>query len=502
MRSTFSGLELARRALQTQQVALNTVGHNIANANTKGYSRQEVITSATGPYTSPSNIRPMKAGQIGTGVSVVAIQRQFDKYTANQWRLENSLLAQWSQKKLGMEQIEAIFNEPSEGSVRRAVDEFWSALQQLAIEPTELSSRALVRQAGITMVDAFKTMDRQLEQVDRDYDELLKGAVAEINSLLNQITDINRRIVKVTAMGDYPNDLLDQRDLMLDKLTELINVDMEENSRGDLKLSFAGVTLVDFVGLGTEVARFKEENGAIILVNSNGDKVTDEEGDEVDVFGNILHGKVKGILDAKDAVHRYRGHLAEYALGYVDAINKQHNEGFDLSGENGVAFFVFDGEEIDIAGLGIDEKIQLIKKLEVNPEIMKNLTKIAARENFDPENPDANLGDGSNAVKMAELRHSGNLSYAGKEVTFDQYYRAVIADLGIETNETIQMTENQRALAQQFELRQEVFRGVSLDEEMTKMVQYQHSYAAAARLTTTIDEMIDLIVNRLGIVGR
>ncbi|SHK14194.1 flagellar hook-associated protein 1 FlgK [Anaerobranca californiensis DSM 14826] len=470
MRSTFSGLELARRALQTQQVALNTVGHNIANANTKGYSRQEVITSATGPYTSPSNIRPMKAGQIGTGVSVVAIQRQFDKYTANQWRLENSLLAQWQQKKLGMEQIEAIFNEPSEGSVRKAVDEFWSALQQLAIEPTELSSRALVRQAGVTMVDAFKTMDRQLEQVDRDYDELLKGAVAEINSLLNQITDINRRIVKVTAMGDYPNDLLDQRDLMLDKLTELINVDMEENSRGDLKLTFAGVTLVDFVGVGTEVARFKEEGGEIIL------------GENINVFEHILHGKVKGILDAKGAVKRYRDHLAEYALGYVKAINEQHQQGFDLNGDSGLDFFVFDGEES-------------IKNLKVNPEIMNDLTKIAAGTT-------QNLGDGSNAVKMAELRHQGNLEYAGKEVTYDQYYRAVIADLGIETNETIQMTENQRTLAQQFELRQEVFRGVSLDEEMTKMVQYQHSYAAAARLTTTVDEMIDLIVNRLGIVGR
>lgn len=469
MRSTFSGLELARRALQTQQTALHTVGHNISNANTPGFSRQEVVTSATGPYTSPSNIRPMKAGQIGTGVSVVSIKRQFDRFTANQWRLENSLLAQWSQKQSAMEQIEAIFNEPSDASLRRAVDGFWSALQQLAIEPTELSSRALVRQTAVTMVDSFRTMDRQLAQVDRDYDELMRGSVAEVNSLLNQISDVSRRIVRVTAMGDQPNDLLDQRDLLLDRLTELINVEQVENERGDLQLSFAGNILVDFVGTGHEIPRFGiNTDGALTL-----------DGVAVNI-ADIEHGRIKGIIEAKGAVARYREHLSTYALGYVDALNGQHRDGMDLNEDPGEDLFEHSGT---------------IESLRVNQVIIDDLTKIAASLT-------GAQGDGSNAVALAALRHSGNLTYGGKEVTFDQFYRAVIATLGIETDETIQMTDNQRALAQQFALRQEVFRGVSLDEEMMKMVQFQHSYAAAARLTTAIDEMIDLIVNRMGIVGR
>ncbi|QNO14476.1 flagellar hook-associated protein FlgK [Alkalicella caledoniensis] len=485
MRSTFSGLELARRALQTQQTALNTVGHNISNANTPGYSRQEVVTSPTGPYTSPSNIRPMAAGHIGTGVAVVSIQRQFDKYVANQWRLENGLLAQWNQKQLAMQQIESIFNEPSESSLRMAVDEFWSALNQLAIEPTELSSRALVKQTAITMVDTFKTMDRQLDQISKDYDELGRAAVSEINSLVKQIEDVNKRIVRSTAMGDQPNDLLDQRDLLLDKLTELVNVDMEENNRGDMRISFGGHVLVPYVGENHESLKFNYHNEQMTLVRSSDDVVVLTH---TQVENNITHGKVKGIFESKEAIAKYQDYLEEYAMGYVNALNAQHNQGVGLNGQTDIDFFVttLDGEGNPIPG---------IKGLAVNPAIINDLGLIAASAS-------GAKGDGTNAVELAALRHGGNLEYAGQNVTFDQFYRAVIADLGIETDETIKMTDNQKILAYQFELRQEQFRGVSLDEEMTKMVQYQHSYAAAARLTTAIDEMIDVIVNRLGIVGR
>lgn len=498
MRSAFSGLELARRALQTQQTSLNTVGHNIANANTPGYSRQEVITSATGPYTSPSNVRPMKAGQIGTGVGIVAIKRQFDKYVANQWRHENALLAQWSQKQSAMEQIEAIFNEPSDSSLRKSVDDFWSALNQLAIEPTELSSRALVRQTAITMIDSMKTMDRQLEQVDTDYNELARAGVNEINSLLTQIEAVSIRIVRSTAMGDQPNDLLDQRDLLLDKLTELINVNIEENPQkpGDIQISFGEngdqKILVPFVGSGTQGERFD--------YTAQGGKIT--IGGE-DVTNSVTQGKMKGILESKEAVAKYRNYLSEYAYNYLDAINEQHTEGFDLNGDAGIPIFVLQD------GTWPDSDHFDIKDLQVNPDIINNLTKIAASDKA-PVSDDAehkgdnytHKGDGANAVKLAAIRHSGEMQYSGATVTYDQFYRAVVADLGIETDQTIKMTDNQQVLAYQFELRQEQFRGVSLDEEMTKMVQYQHSYAAAARLTTTIDEMIDIIVNRLGTVGR
>ncbi len=488
MRSTFSTLELAKRALQTQHTAMSVVGHNIANANSPGYSRQEVIMTATGPYTSPSNIRPMKAGQIGTGVSIKSIERQFDRYVSNQWRLENSLLSQWKMKQSGMTQIEAIFNEPSNSSLRMAIDDFWSALQQLAVEPTELSSRALVRQTGITMVDSFKTMDRQLTQVHKDFDEIQKGSVFEINSLLDQIRDVNQRIVRVRAMGDMPNDLMDQRDLLLDRLTEIIPIEMTDRGNGDLKISFQGIELVNYTTEHEPTPRFRLNDAGLDIVQyDDAGNVTAVILDNTQTRGAIMdgHGKLKGVFQAQDSIEKYRGYLNNYVKTYVDELNAVHMQGYGTNNVTGTPFFLYDTTAENI-----------ISSLQVNPDIISNLNNIAAASEPDK------FGDGSNALEFAKVRHAEVLSFDGKAVNFDQYYRAFIAELGIEANETNQYVENQEILAYQFEIRQESIRGVSIDEEMTKMVQYQHSYNAAARLTTAIDEMIETIVSRLGIVGR
>ncbi|WP_350344126.1 flagellar hook-associated protein FlgK [Proteinivorax tanatarense] len=529
MRSTFSGLELSRRALMTQQSAVNVVGHNVANANTPGYSRQEVVTSATGPYTSPSNVRPTGAGQIGSGVEIKSIERQFDSHIAAQYRLENSLQSQWEQKYSSMDQIEAIFNEPSDSSLRKTVDEFWSALQQLTTEPTELSSRALVRQSATSMVNTFQTMDRQLEQVSTDLDESIRAEANQINSTLKQIEDLNKRIVKINAMGDSPNDLMDQRDLLIDDLTEVLNVNVIEHANGDLTVTFPSengedIQLIDTVSSGNSVAELSynttdNDPGILTVVPAGEEEFVDISREEV------TQGKIKGMFDSQDAVERYQGELQTYATSYTEAINEQHRQGFDLNGSSGQDFFV-----------GTDD----ISTLAINPEINEDLSLIAAAgpQSLTPIDGDGNpteplsynedgelvdvdgnivtdvegkiasgelvfaKGDGENAKAMAELRHELAMEHQGTEVTFDGYYRSVIAELGIETDESFQMMENQKALANQFDMRQEQIRGVSLDEEMTKMIQYQHSYVAASRFTNTIDEMIDTIVNRLGIVGR
>ncbi|WP_353893730.1 flagellar hook-associated protein FlgK [Proteinivorax hydrogeniformans] len=503
MRSTFSGLELARRALQTQQKAVNVVGHNVANANTKGYSRQEVVTQATGPYTSPSNVRPTGAGQIGSGVKVESIQRQFDNHIAEQYRLENSLESQWQQKHNGMEQIEAIFNEPSDSSLRRAVDDFWSALQQMTTEPTELSSRAIVRQSAIAMVDTFQTMDRQLEQVSKDYDESIKADVSQANSKIRGIADLNERIVKIKAMGDSPNDLMDQRDVLIDELTEVINVKTEHHDNGDLTVQFPlgegdYVTIIDGVTSGKNFGQFGYDidvdnpgKGQLSVKEASELPIDDVDAQEID-RKQVAHGKIKGMFEAQDEVDTYRRYLTDYASEYTNAINEQHREGFDLNGNEGIDFFV---------NIGNEEEFE-ISTLAVNPAIVDELSLIAAAGKGPDEDGEFAEGNGENALAMAELRHENSMEFKGADVTFDGFYRSVVAELGISTNESYQMLENQKSLAYQFEMRQEEVRGVSLDEEMTKMIQYQHSYVAASRLTNTIDEMIDTIVNRLGVVGR
>ena len=146
MRSTFAGIETAYRALQANQLALDITGHNIANANTEGYSRQVATFSATAPYTNPAFNRSATAGQIGTGVEVAYITRMRDMFVDLQIRQENHALGRWTARYENLHQLELIYNEPSETGIADALDQFWTALQDLANRAENTSVRAVVQQ--------------------------------------------------------------------------------------------------------------------------------------------------------------------------------------------------------------------------------------------------------------------------------------------------------------------------------------------------------------------
>ncbi len=213
--STFAGLETARRAIATQQSALYTTGHNIANANTLGYSRQTIEFQATNAFPTASMNSPVIAGQVGTGVEVGSIQRYRDSFLDSQYRQQSTDLGYWSSQATGLHRMEEVLNEPSDYGLSSVLNQFWSSLGDLATNPNDNAARRVVLERGQAVADTFNYLDDQLNVNKKNIGTQINNTEVKVNSLLNQINDLNSEIAKIDASVYLPNDLYDQRHMLV-----------------------------------------------------------------------------------------------------------------------------------------------------------------------------------------------------------------------------------------------------------------------------------------------
>jgi flagellar hook-associated protein 1 FlgK len=540
MRTTFFGLEIVRKGLQTQQRALDVTGHNIANANTPGYTRQSAIIGTTTPWTLPGMNKPFQAGQVGTGAKVEEIRRIRDAFIDVQVRNESKELGYWEAKADVLQKLEVIINEPSDSGIRTVMDQFWASLQELSKNPESEAVRATVRQRGIAVADTFNHIHRQLGELREDINASVKVKVSQINSLATQIRDLNDQIVRIEVNKlENANDLRDRRDNQLDELSKLVDIRYNEDQYGAVRVSVGGKGLV----LGSRVDLLE----AVDLGETNGlVTVRWQDGGPLSLSSGELLGLIQsmGYLDAaggelKGTIPEMTLELNHLANSIVTATNWVHLQGYPKSGDKGVLFFQQKTDEngglLPVNAWGI----------RVSDAIMADTANIAASQE---ENM---TGDGSNALALAQLKHmlavvtdanylknppaipstmynppgdpegealqfenyfeffkhfltseDGYNSNLAPTATFDDYFRGIVGRLGINTQEAERMALNQEMLVGQQLNRREVLSGVSLDEEMTNMIMFQHAYNAAARAITTMDEMLDVLINRVGIVGR
>ncbi len=469
MRSSFFGLEIARRALFTQQQSLDITAHNIANADTKGYSRQVGIHSATYPGLTYSLNRPTYAGLMGTGVEIQEIRRMRDSFIDSDFRDENQILGEWETKSELLQNIEYIFNEPSDTGIRTVLDEFWNSFQELSKTPESTAARSLVYQRGISLSETINHTYSQLNKLQTQVNESIEIKVRGINSLSSQIADLNDLIHKVEAAGDNANDLRDKRDLLADELSKIVRIHVNEDNRGMYTVSVSGAALV----IGTESSPLEFD------VNDISDNIMFKDmGYELIPNG----GELKGLFNARDIIiPQYLNKLEQMAGRLIVEVNAIHKNGYSLGAD----------EKCDLEFFAIPSGDNSL--IAVNP-VLADVEKIAAAT--EPDAP----GDGSNALKIAQLRYKKIPDLGNASV--DDFTDSMIAILGVEAQEAIRMTENQQLLLTQIEYRRESVSGVSLDEELTNMIKFQHAYNSAARMVTAIDEMLDVVVNRMGIVGR
>lgn len=469
MRSTFFGLNIARRALQTQQRALDVMGHNIANANTPGYSRQVARQVTTPPFTLPSRMRPMSAGQVGTGVQIAAITRMRDDFIEMQLRNETHSSGQWQARRNALHQVEIILMEPSDYSLRDSMDKFWESLQGLHKDPESSGARAVVREQAISLTQSFQHVHKQLSDLQTDLDRLVAMDVERINSISERLADVNEQIRRVSISGQNPNDLLDTRDQLLLELSELTDVNIVTMDDGTVSVNIDGLSIV------------------------NGDRSTAlrTETDPATGFVNIYwgntnrevrptNGHIAGVLDARDdLIPQYLDDLDTLANELIEKFNEVHREGFTLDDQPGGDFFT--GAGGGAANIGIHQ------------DILDDLNAIAASGDGTP-------GDGSNALRLADVYNDPTI--IDGTTSLADFFTSLVSGVGVASQKAKHMVDSQAVLVDHLQGRQDSISGVDLDEEMVDMIRFQQAYNAAARVVTAMDEVIETIISRMGVVGR
>lgn len=533
MSSTFMGLETAKRALTAQQHALQTTGHNIANANTPGFTRQRVDLQQSDAFSKAGMNQPSTPGQMGTGVDSNTVARIRDQYLDVQYRGENAKLGYWETKNENLSRMEDLMNEPTDEGVANAMDEFWKSLQDLSANPEDSGARSVVRQRGEAMVDTFSYISNSLQANKTDLDAQIDNETGQFNSLLSQISSVNEQIAGVEPHGKVPNDLYDERDRLIDELSSMATLEVKRNPSGGNANSNAEGTVDIFMTSDTGERLQKLVDGnALAYQEVSVEKSAGRDGHVETASFEWANGKagtnITNPSDSANAFMQSSGSMQglHEAYGYMDeasgeveglytdmldsidtmvttfanALNETHREGWTMNDVEagtkgaGVDFFSFDPAVLENKGAA--------SALRVSEDVKADLNNIAAAT--ESENGTGYAGNGSNALNLANVKDADlNFGENGENSTSVQrFYQGVIGQMAVDASEANQKTNITQSLTSSADERRMSVSGVSMDEEMANMIQFQHAYNAASRSVTTFDEMLDRIINNMGLVGR
>ncbi|MBP2628682.1 MAG: flagellar hook-associated protein FlgK [Firmicutes bacterium] len=492
MSSTFGGLNIVGRGLTAQQVSLETVGHNIANGNTVGYSRQSVNLVTTNPQ---SGFGANGTYQTGTGVNISSITRARDTFVDKQMWKESSSLGYGQTMEYSLGKIEGVFQEPSDTGVQTVLNQFWTSLQTLSTNASDEGTRTTVRQRGVEVVNAIQHAGQQLQDLVTDINSTLEIKVDDINQITNEISGLNRQIVNVETGGtDHANDLRDRRDTLVDQLSKMVNIVVSEDKTGSYNIQTSGIPLVI------------DSTSQKLTTVSTTDPTYGYAIENVVAVGstqsiNFTNGEVKGLLDGRDSkqagVRGYLDQLNTVSQFLLQDFNDVHKAGFGTDNISGRNFFGADGT--DYTTWTPSDGESWISELKVNSLItdpVNGLSKIAAKTLSTQ-----GRASGDNAVLLGNRLKTDIRPILG-DASLDSYYSSLIATLGVQSQDIQRQTDNQQTLIDQITNWRESTAGVNMDEEMTNMIKFQKGYNAAARVMTTMDEMLDKLINSTGTVGR
>ncbi len=518
MRSTFHGIEVMKRSMFTHQTSLQTVGHNISNANTKGYSRQRVNHTSMFPLEYPSLMRSNLPGQMGQGVEFDSIKRIREAFLDAQYIKEQRDYGTWSIRNDTLNKVEAIMNEPSDTGIRRVLEKFWNSWQDLSKDSENLSARAVVRETAIATADAFNHVYRQLDDLEIDVRTSVEVKVRQINTYASQLSVLNEQVFRMELLGHNANDLRDKRDLIIDDLSKIMNISVVEEDDGYL-VSLGDTALVD----GNEVKTFVDssllqqayDDGQLTGGEVNGmfysiDRYTSYYKTQLNsMIVSLVEGEFKvtlpkgTVIPESAEIDAPPGLLEEDLVVTVKGINQMHQLGYQLGDPLTV------GEPLFVIKPGGTQ--MSAETITLNPNIVSNLSALASsNRTYKDSDGDEHVvvGNGMNALLISNIRNSKikfmdgtdqSLVVAG---TYDDFFRSLIGGLGVQAQEAKRQETNQRFLVESVDSKRQSISGVSMDEEMADMVKFQHAYNAAARQLTTFDEMLDKMINGMGTVGR
>jgi len=466
-----SSLTMARKALQTGQVAIQTTGHNIANANTPGYTRQRVDLVPTIPFSLGS------AGSVGTGVDVKVVTRLRDLMLDSQFRDAHQTLGRQETEEATLSQIEGLVGEPSDSGLASAMSALFGSFHDLANSPTDLAVRTVVRDKARALADQFHRLDDGFERLKIDLSNEISVDVKQVNGLARQIADLNGQIAMSEGGGGTANDLRDQRDQALDDLSKLVGGSVIEDIGGQVRVTLGGgLTLVDGqTTVPLEAAAFAP---------------TDPNyPDSVRLFlgGKLMTpggGRLAGLLNSRNSasgfVKGFQSQLDALAKAVAEKVNTIHVAGYGMDG-------ITTGNNL------FDPLGTTARSIAVDSAIEGDVTKIAAAGTADP-------GDNSNALALASLQDDSTAIAlpSGGTTTLGAYLSNLVSDLASQEAGAKRSVGLHTTMADFLTSRRDQSSGVSLDEEMTNLIRYQKAYEAAAHFVTVVNDLLGTLMTKLG----
>lgn len=622
MANAFSGIELGKRSIMAHSQQIQTAGHNISNADTEGYTRQRVQVKTFDPLYRPDLSRAETPGQIGQGTTIESVSRLRDELLDSRIVSQSNVESYWSTREKYFSMIEQVYNEPHEISVRTNMDKFWQSWQELSLHPESKAARQAVVTRGQSLANSVSQQFKSLSGIGTQINGDIQASVKQINDYASQIAGINGEIVRSKAMGDNPNDLMDRRDLLVEKLSSLANitVDTRDNDefmvhidgqilvQGSVNRSFTLETQTDGKGYdkvlwsdtGIEASVSGGQLGALLelrdvdlreqiqslnsmavnfssLVNdvhrsgigannvsgldffttypfvedvrgnfdSNGDGAVDSTylfsmkgtnvlnpQEKVGFEGVIvLSGQsssvsvpyysndtvaqvVDRINDSQSEVKAFLDRNNQLVLKATSAADKNNpdfvirhveDSGLFLSGYTGILSSsgeegAFDYARADAANVltGSFDVAPLVNPAEyiaVNAKIVNDVNNVAA--GFPDGRGRSMMGDGRSAVEIAAIRNTQVM--IGSSRTFDDYFADTVTKVGLKGEQAENMFLSQNSIMNDLRDLRDSISGVNIDEELADIIKFQHGYNAAAKFVSVIDEMLDTVINRLGV---
>ena len=443
----FSVLGIGLSGVQAAQRAVENAAHNVANANTDGYTRQRVTITSARPV-------PGTPGLRGSGVHAIDVARLRDALADLAFRGETAAGGAWSARAEVLGRAQQVLGPYGEGAPA-AVSRFWAAWQQLSTSPTDPASRQGVLDAGAALARTLNSAADGLDRLSLDVSARVDAGVAEANAVAGQLARLNAAISDATTAGQTPNDLLDERDRALDRLVRLTGATVRESETGRVDVYVGSQALVR----GETVAPLSATRvaGVTSVAHADGSPAA---------LGGQLGGYVDTLVRVLPALH---ADLDAVASGLASTVNATHRAGFDLDGAAGGDFFTG----------------TTARSLAVDPAL--TIRGVAASAFGAP-------ADGNNALALAQLRSAGAVG----GVSVGDAVNAFAGRLGAEAANATASARAAELVVSAVEQQRAESNGVSVNEEMADLVRYQRAYEAAARVVTVADELLDRLINGMG----
>lgn len=453
MSGLFQAINTSGNSLDVFQQELNTTSQNISNVNTAGYSRQTVTLNAL-PDTPYYNNGPQF---IGDGVSIGSVSRITDMFLQAQANANSSQLGQTSAQLNGSQQVEQALNEPSTTGISSALDAFWSSWSGLASDPSDISSRVAVQQAGINLASKIQGTYQQISAANQQNNQSIQSTISQIQTLANQIANLNVKIATAGGGGGSPNELLDQRDQALSQLSGLVDINTQTASNGAVLVYVNQMQLVNQQTAQTFPTNYDPTKSEVLM----------PDGTAISIRSGQLQGEMQASQNFTSSMSQL-DNLANTLKTQVNALHSTGTTGYTTTGQN-----FFDASSTGAGNFAVDPA------LAANPYLVVS-------------GSTSNLGDVNIAQAIEALQNAPQAALGNQSIT--GFYQGFVTSVGNNTQVLKNQQSTQQAVQTQVAQQISSVSGVNIDEEMTNMLKFQHSYQAAAKmLSTANDAMASLL---------